>query len=177
MVATLCRIQSPGQAYFEEAVTLCHEAFPPEERRDMDALLRVLEDPRLHFCAVVEKERLIGLVVFWEFSRFVFIEQLAVLPELRGSGRGTGILQAVRQKGLPLLLEVEVPYDEISRSRSRFYLNNGFIPLPVDYVQPPYRKGDKVPPMELFSDKADWSPILLETCISEFQSTVYPSIQ
>lgn len=173
MKVTLERIRFPGHVHFEEAMALCQEAFPPAERRDRDALLKILDEPLLNFCAAMEGERVVGLAVYWCFSRFVFVEQLAVLPGERRSGRGSGILKAIQAHGFPLLLEVEIPHDDASRGRIDFYTRNGFIPLPVRYVQPPYRQGDQVPPMRLFSDRNDWSPPILDECIREFHSAVY----
>jgi hypothetical protein len=68
---------------------------------------------------------------------------------------------------------VEIPYDEVSTRRVDFYQRHGFYALPVYYNQPPYRKGESVVPMMLFSDKTNWDTEALRIATELFQNKVY----
>ncbi len=154
---------------------LYSESFPLEERRLPNDLLWMLNEPKMFFSAVLSEDQVEGLVIYWKFSGFLYLEHLAVFPNRRRSGIGAGILNQLLKEGLPLLLEVEIPFDEVSTKRIDFYQRFGFRALPVYYHQPPYRKGESVVPMMLFSDKSDWDADLLDKSVSLFQRTVYYS--
>lgn len=173
MIVRLERIQTPGQRYFADLLELYLGAFPEEERRDSSSLADILGVAAMYFSAVIAGDELSGMVVYWKFDRYLYIEHLAVMPEKRCKGIGRHVLQILQNEGNPVLLEVEIPFDGESRERTRFYTGCGFIPLDVDYVQPPYRKGEKLLPMLLYSDKSDWNHEILNECIHEFQSQVY----
>lgn len=149
------------------------ETFPLEERRDTSSLLRMLNEPDMFFSAVLIDDVVVGLLVYWKFGKFVYIEHLAILPFHRRNGIGACVLHKLQEEGSPILLEVEIPYDEVSTRRIAFYQRCGFTALPVYYQQPPYRKGDSVVPMMLFSDLADWDTELLEISTVLFQQRVY----
>jgi hypothetical protein len=103
------------------------------------------------------------------------VEHLAVRHDQRGKGIGSSILKKLQKKGDPILLEVEIPYDEVSSQRVLFYNRSGFNALPIDYFQPPYREGECLLPMMLFSDHPYWEQETLRRCIELFQYQVYNS--
>ena len=135
----------------------------------------MLNGPKIFFAAVLNEDQVEGFVIYWKFSGFLYVEHLAVFPSRRRIGIGAAILNQLLKEGLPVLLEVEIPFDEASTRRVDFYQRCGFRALPVYYHQPPYRKGESVVPMMLFSDKGDWDAGLLDKSVSLFQRTVYYS--
>ncbi len=152
---------------------LYSESFPLEERRLPNDLLWMLNEPKMFFSAVLNEDVVEGLVIYWKFAGFLYLEHLAVFPARRKNGTGAEILNQLQKEGLPMLLEVEIPFDEASTKRVDFYHRCGFSALPVYYHQPPYRKGELVVPMMLFSNKNDWDGELLDKAVGLFQRTVY----
>jgi ribosomal protein S18 acetylase RimI-like enzyme len=167
------RIQSASHRILDVVLPLYSEAFPPEERRTTSDLLRMLQQKEMFFSAILLEEQVVGLIVYWRFEGFNYLEHLAVLPSRRKQGIGEMVLKELQKEEAPILLEVEIPHDEDSTQRVTFYHRLGFRALPVYYHQPPYRKGEKVVPMMLFSDKSDWDQELLQASTELFQNRVY----
>lgn len=119
-------------------------AFPPEERRSTENQ-RIMTDtnPLFHANALLDNGFFAGLLTYWEFPRFIYIEHLATEPQIRGRGIGAKALAALENvKNLPVVLEVEPPVDDITRRRIGFYQRNGFVLWEKSpYLQPPYEPG------------------------------------
>jgi hypothetical protein len=173
MIIRLERIQVSGHRYYEDILKLYIDSFPKEERREPSALAEILRVPDMHFCAVLAGNVLAGLVVYWKFERYLYIEHLAVFPLKQGNGIGSKVLKLIQNEGNPILLEVEIPFDATSQKRTEFYARAGFMSLNISYLQPPYRKGEQLLPMMLYSDHSDWNLETLDECIHEFHSQVY----
>lgn len=167
------RIKSASHRHLSVLLPFYAETFPLEERRDTSSLLRMLYEPDMFFSAILSDDLVVGLVVYWKFEKFIYIEHLAVLQFHRRKGIGECVLHKLQEEGRPILLEVEIPYDEASTRRVAFYQRCGFAALPVYYQQPPYRKGESVVPMMLFSDRQDWDTDLLDGSIEQFHHKVY----
>jgi hypothetical protein len=149
------------------------ESFPPEERRNTSDLTRMLNSREMYFSAILVEEVVVGFVVFWKFNGFLYIEHLAIYPCHRKKGIDGAVLKQLQKEGNPILLEVEIPFDEASTQRVIFYQNSGFSSLPVYYNQTPYREGESLVPMFLFSDRSDWEAEILRSSIDFFQDRVY----
>jgi len=167
------RIQSGSHRHLQDLLGLYEESFPCEERRTTSDLLRMLNQQEMYFTAVLFEEVVVGFVVYWKFSQFRYIEHLAIFPSQRRKGYGEAILKQLQNEGKPLLLEVEIPCDLTSTQRVGFYNRAGFNALPVYYHQPPYRRGESLVPMLLFSDRTDWDAELLKVSTEQFQEKVY----
>jgi len=173
MNLALERIQSADHRYMDDLVILYLESFPREERRNINSLLSMLEEKRMFFSAILVDGQLAGLVVYWNFKGFHYIEHLVILPDRRGEGIGSATLIHLRKMGGPVILEVEIPHDDASAKRVVFYNRAGFIALDIPYLQPPYREGESPLPMMLFSDNSVWEREKLDGFIALFQSEVY----
>lgn len=167
------RIQSASHRNLEILLPLYVEAFPAEERRTTSDLLRMLNQKDMFFSAILTDEVVVGLVVYWKFEGFLYMEHLAVLASRRKEGIGAAVLKELKKEGVPILLEAEIPYDDASTQRINFYHRSGFNALPVYYHQPPYRKGETVVPMMLLSDRNDWEQEVLRIATELFQNRVY----
>lgn len=173
MILLFERIKSGSHRYLKDLLSLYVESFPPEERRTTSDLLRMLNDQEMYFSALLLEDEVAGFVVYWKFEHFLYLEHLAIYPSFRRKGVGEAVLKKLQQEGNPVLLEVEIPEDEISTQRVSFYQHSGFNALPVYYHQPPYRKGETLVPMLLFSDHSDWDAQLLNNSVAQFQKRVY----
>ena len=173
MNLVLERIQSASHRFMNDLLILYLESFPREERRDINLLLSMLEEKKMFFSAILEDGELAGLVVYWNFEGFHYIEHLVILPDRRGEGIGSATLIHLQKMGCPVILEVEIPHDDASAKRIDFYNRAGFIALDIPYFQPPYREGESPLPMMLYSDQKDWDPETLRRCIELFHYQVY----
>jgi hypothetical protein len=152
-VITFRKILSPGM--LEPVNDLYLNSFPPEERRSPEGLEKQLNEPGCSVNSVWISEIPAGLVVFWDFDEFLFVEHLAVQPHLRGQRIGEKIInQIVAKTHNPVVLEIEPPLDEWSRRRMNFYLRLGFQLLDVDYLQPSYTGSGPGYPMKLMANNA-----------------------
>jgi len=162
--ASGCRADTPKYAtmeiipigtdhpYYAETERLLERAFPPEERRlQADQRRIAASDPRMEVDALVHGQRFIGLMTCWHLERILYVEHLATLPELRGTGLGTAALRLLLARATtPVVLEVELPTDEYARRRIEFYRRNEFVLWErQSYLQPPYRAGTDPLPMRL----------------------------
>lgn len=122
------------------------DSFPPEERRQWSQILRMAADRRhpLHLMLVTFSGSPVGLLTWWDFGDFRYVEHFAVSPEIRGHGIGQKAIEAfVRRGRSTVVLEVE-PEDtgEMARRRIGFYKRCGFAPHDdYQYIQSPYGPG------------------------------------
>lgn len=136
-------------------------AFPRNERRSEVKQRRFLNEKEEMeaFVLVDDVDCWQGAVVIWHFRTFVYIEHLFVLPDRKGRGLGTAALRLLSERyGLPIVLEAELPTDEVSAGRIAFYRKNGFSVYPEPYLQPPYHEGDAPFPLLLLTDGGDAAP-------------------
>lgn len=135
-------------AFFEHLLTT---SFPPEEYRDLAELRHITDTrPLFHPHLVLEDEKPIGLITYWDFGRFCYVEHFAIDPVHRNGGRGAQVMQLFfSQIQKPVVLEVEPPTEEMARRRIGFYERQGLELWQTDYLQPPYRKGDDYLPLKL----------------------------
>src|SRR5699024_11769784 len=68
------------------------------------------------------------LRMYAEFDSFIFIDYVWVSPETRGQGIGHKLIEKLKQKNKPIILEVEpIDYDDSdTEKRLRFYEREGF---------------------------------------------------
>lgn len=134
--------------FFEDLLT---SSFPPEEYRDPEEQRRHTDHTRNFYCNLLLAEhRPIGLVTYWRFTDFTYIEHFAIHPLYRNKRYGEQALQALlRQFSEPVVLEVELPTTEMAQRRIGFYSRQGFTCWLEAYKQPPYRPGDDYLPMLL----------------------------
>ncbi|QHW00851.1 GNAT family N-acetyltransferase [Spirosoma endbachense] len=131
------------------------QSFPVEERRSFDQLLQILNCPDMHVVALVDDEHPVGFIIYWQWESLVYIEHFAIDPDRRGQQLGQKALQLLlKQDASYVVLEVELPTDDMSRRRIQFYERQGFSVNAFDYRQPPYRLGGTEIPMKLMSQPA-----------------------
>ncbi len=150
-------------------------AFPPEERREFDQLKLLLNNVECHFYRIFTLHgTLAGFCILWEFPAFVFIEHFAVKPELRGLGIGEKTLDKIKgrfQKNI--ILETELPTDELKIRRIRFYERNGYHKLNRTYFQPSYGENKSEVELKLMSTNVDIQTEELCFIIKTIRKKVY----
>jgi GNAT superfamily N-acetyltransferase len=112
---------------------LYESAFPVEEQIPWDDLVRLIGEMGLDFTAYYEGEDIVGFTIVFPHEPFNWYWYFAVLPELRGRGKGQEILTTLieKYKGKTLVLDMESPKQECENKAQRerrheFYLRNGF---------------------------------------------------
>ena len=134
---------------------LLHESFPVEERRD-DEMQRYNTDSNPLFTAylITDDAENVGLITLWKLTGFLYVEHLATSPSVRNKGYGKMIMQALLSN-FPdsiIVLEVELPEDEMAVRRIGFYRRNGFhLWDNVPYLQPSYGEGREPVPLCLMT--------------------------
>jgi GNAT superfamily N-acetyltransferase len=75
------------------------------------------------------------VLVYFEQADFIFVDYILVTKERRGEGRGSVILDLLKEMGKAIILEVEPAnrFDPDSEKRLRFYEHNDF--LVMDSIQ------------------------------------------
>ena len=68
---------------------LYESSFPLAERRKEEDHIRACSDSRFSPVSVWENDELIGLLFYWEWDSYRYLEYLAVNPKLRGQGFGS----------------------------------------------------------------------------------------
>lgn len=148
---------------FEEAFSLYTASFPYAERRDTAEQSRVFGKEDYHFDVLVENDRLLGIVFYWQTAEFLFLEHLATKPELRNHGTGAAALSLLKEKGLPIILEIEPPADELTKRRLGFYQRNGFVLTDHYHIQAKYHLGDEDLELKILSHPHSISTAQYET--------------
>lgn len=148
---TLKRITTKDKALYAFMENLMTTSFPNDEYRELNEL-RVFTDTLPQFInnVIFDNDTPIGLISYWNFEGFHYVEHFAIAPSQRNGGYGKRVLQhlcTILDK--PIVLEVEMPQEEMAQRRIGFYQRNGFTLWENEYYQPPYKAGDSFLPMRL----------------------------
>lgn len=144
------------------AVHLYEESFPCCERRTLahHEKLAVEQDSFFAGELFTTNETFVGILYFWHWPQhhLLFVEHLAIKPQLRGLGFGHRALQLVQKPQTCVILEIEPVTDAVTARRLSFYTSAGFCRLPQRHVQLPYHPGGECIPLELLSWQDSGTP-------------------
>lgn len=141
------RINDKNSPRWHKVWELYEESFPLAERRKEEDHIRASEDENFHPISAWENGELVGIVFFWEWENYRYLEYLAVTPHLRSRGYGAQLLNYLREYGHTIILEIDPLNNEQSVRRLQFYERAGFTLTPYRFVHLPYRK--EAQPQEL----------------------------
>jgi RimJ/RimL family protein N-acetyltransferase len=152
-MVSIQKIKPTDTAYCLYCENLLVASFPESERRDLAHLRQIsLHNKAFSTHIIIIDNQPVGLLNSWDFDDFIYIEHFATDPAMRNKGIGQQALKLIIENmNLPIVLEVELPEDEISMRRIEFYKRAGFQLWQHEYKQPPYRKGDDFLPMRLMA--------------------------
>lgn len=149
---SIYRIENIQDSWFDETWKLYENSFPEYERRPLFIQKWTLRNPDYHCDIVLQDQKLIALLFWWNLKSFRYIEHFAIQTDIRNQGFGSQLLsQFLSQNALPVLLEVEPEPTEINFKRIRFYEKLSFAINPFPYAQPPYKLGTYPIPLHLMS--------------------------
>ena len=98
MNITFNRCRDTSDALMDAAMALYRASFPSHELRLWDDQKAVMSDPAYHFDMCLTDGALAGLILYWDFGSYIYVEHFCVEPNLRGQGLGTLILRALAQQ-------------------------------------------------------------------------------
>lgn len=103
-----------------------NEYFPAEEMKSKEHMDKLLSEKGDVYRKDEGKHH---VMMYAEFDHFVFIDYIWVSSEARGQGIGHTLIEKMKMKNKPILLEVEpIDYDDSdTEKRLRFYDREGFI--------------------------------------------------
>ena len=136
----LTNVQHP---LYERAMELYGVSFPAHEQREAASQMKILDDPEYHFTLVYDGELFVGLILYWETERFVYVEHFCILPEMRNRKYGQQALQLLCRCGKTIILEIDPPTEPVSIRRKFFYERCGFVKNPYSHIHPPYHRGNR----------------------------------
>jgi ribosomal protein S18 acetylase RimI-like enzyme len=168
------RIQTTDENSYCFAEKLLTTAFPKEERREL-SLQREYTDHNKHFHnnILLADNEPIGFISYWDFDEFLYVEHFAIDETKRSGGYGQQVLSALKEMiQRPIVLEVELPENEISQRRISFYQRQGFRLWENEYQQPPYREGDSYLPMLLMVQ----GELNSKTAFDQVKETLYKKV-
>jgi GNAT superfamily N-acetyltransferase len=149
-------------------------SFPKAERRSISLFRDLLDkEPQFKAYALVADDKYIGFITEWTFDAFVYVEHFAIDETARNRKFGAvAMKQFIERTVKPVVLEVELPTDELSARRIGFYERLGFIPDNHAYQQPPYNEGGPWLPMQLMT----YGRIDLEKSFDSVRTCLYKTV-
>lgn len=169
------RINSKDDKYFNDAMKIYETSFPIFEQRTIKNQIEVLEDKDYYCNIICENNSLIGLLFYWKYGKYTYIEHLAISPNLRGKNYGSKILKTFCEDNNYTILEIDNPIDEISIKRLNFYSKIGFKLQNFEHIHPPYRKGYEGHNLkimsfnrDLYKEEYDEFNVFLKTKVMEY---------
>ena len=123
---------------YAEAMQLYGTSFPFHEQREAASQAGIMSREEYQFNLIYERDQFVGLVLCWETARFIYVEHFCVLPSMRNKQYGQRALELLKQRGKPVILEIDPPVDEISRRRKGFYERVGYHENGYRHVHPAY---------------------------------------
>ena len=118
---------------------LYEDSFPAAERRKEEDQLRACADERFFPLSAWNGRELVGLLFYWEWDSYRYLEHLAVNPELRGQSYGSQLLRHLQDSEHTIILEIDPLVNELSVRRLQFYEKVGFTLTPYRFLHLAYR--------------------------------------
>lgn len=145
-----------------EAAELYEKSFPFHERRSAEHHLYKVGTETEFFATELYTESwvFVGILYYWYWRQhaLLYVEHLAIAPQLRGQGYGHEALRLVQFPEICTILEIEPVTDTITARRLAFYESAGFVRLPYPHVQLPYHSGGEPVVLELLSRQSNGLP-------------------
>lgn len=100
----------------------------------------------------------VGLMGWWEYDAFRYVEHLAIAPHARSGGFGSKILKKwMSGSEKPVFLEIDPVVDEITQRRLNFYQRLGFVENAIEHAQPHFQGTGETVPLRVLSFPAAMS--------------------
>jgi ribosomal protein S18 acetylase RimI-like enzyme len=146
------QIKNSDDQYYADFLRVYELSFPLNERRTGVQQSDIFNKSDYNLYTYISDNHFIGFISFWPAKEFIFLEHLAIAPEYRNQGLGNTILNSfIENNSISIILEIEPPVDETSRSRLRFYESLNFKQNDHTHYQPAYHNGDEPVEMKILT--------------------------
>lgn len=146
-------IKNTNHPKFLEAWEIYQNSFPIEEKRVLEEQKQIFENKNYKFLLYLKEEKVIGFLASWESLDYTFVEHFAVSSKNRGQNFGSWIFKDFIKEKKNIVLEIDLPKDELSKRRLAFYEKFDFIKCPFKHFQIPFRKDEEELELMLLSYK------------------------
>lgn len=137
---------------FTKIYTLIRETFPQEECYPYDFHQKAFQRDDFFGRKLVSEGEIVAFVTGFQRNDYLFLDYFAVDQKLRGQGIGSAFFRSViEQAQTPVLLEVELPEDQLKTRRIQFYERLGFCLNTYSYKMPEIAPGFGNTPLYLMS--------------------------
>lgn len=143
MNLTFGRCRDINGPLMEAALALYRSCFPAHELRLPPDQRDVMGNPLYHFDMCLLDGALAGLILYWDFGTYIYVEHFCVEPSLRGHGLGTLILAELARQNKTIILEIDPLVDDASVRRKGFYERCGYVANAFAHVHPPYQAANR----------------------------------
>ena len=169
---TIERITTSNSDEYLYTERLLTASFPRDEYRALHQQ-RSNVDGNEAFCMNIlcDDECPIGLLSYWRFDGYIYIEHFAIEATKRNKGYGALVLKQLLKTESKVVLEVELPTDETSCRRIGFYGRCGFEMCNREYIQPAYRADSNEVPMRLMACGID-----MASCFEQIRNEIYRTV-
>lgn len=141
---SLKRIKETNSSEYDFIENLLTTSFPPDEYRNLHEQRDNTQHKECFHLMIVQDDNIpIGFISYWNFKDFCFVEHLATHPAMRNKGYGSMIMKKLQQIKETIILETELPTDELTRRRIKFYNRLNFEIFTQEYIQPAYKRESK----------------------------------
>lgn len=159
---------------FDSVYDLMRSSFPENEMRSRKKQKLLLSKKEYSLLGVKDENGLCGFFALWEFDDFIYIEHFAVKEHLRCSGFGGKMLDELCGNAKKqIILESELPENELAARRINFYVRHGFFRNEYSYIQPPMDEGLAPVPLCIMSQKNKIDKARFEKIKSTLYINVY----
>lgn len=148
-----------------------NDSFPEAERRAFSLVRELVKDEsRFSVYALFKDKEYAGFITAWRFVGFSYVEHFAIEASARNGGTGgEAMRQFMALCDTPIVLEVEIPTEEMSMRRIGFYERLGYVLDDHVYFQPPYRPGEPLLEMRLMT----YGELDLKQSFEEVKNNLY----
>ena len=152
---TYCADMRMEAPILKQFLLLLEQAFPPYERRERDGQLALMDNPFYRIRTLQKDGKILGFMAVWMLEGMIFLEHFAVDADIRSNGIGGRMLDELKEEaqkgGRELILEAELPTDDLTKRRIAFYRRHGMAVNEYVYYQMPLRACDEPTQMHLLS--------------------------
>lgn len=169
-------LEALKDADLQSACQLYEESFPIEERRDTSEwLLQNEQNPLFNILCIKQDQNFQGILSYWTFGSFYYVEHFAITSQHRGAGIGSAALEVftTARTQHPIIFEVEPDTDETTHRRILFYKKHRFEIVDRPYLQPPYHKGSSPLPLNIMCNNVDFAIRNFSYIVKTLHSQVY----
>lgn len=138
------RVTSAADSMYPAAMALYAQSFPAHEQRAAVSQAAVLHNAAYHFTLLFDGAAFVGILLYWDAGRFLYVEHFCICPELRGRQYGQRTLALLHKQadrdGKTVILEIDPPVDAVSIRRKGFYERAQYHANAFAHIHPPYHR-------------------------------------